>query len=82
MSLVLLQNSDKKLDDHISKFVKFPEGKAPDMAENRRNETLVKNNVKSDILSQKGDDSSGKTTPEYNILHRGHFDMQNFTLSG
>ncbi|XP_065061988.1 uncharacterized protein LOC135688869 isoform X2 [Rhopilema esculentum] len=75
-------NPDKKLDDHISKFVKFPEGKVPDMSENGCKEYLVENNAKSDILSEKSDDSAGKTTPEYKILHRGHFDMQNFTLSG
>ena len=78
----------KEADEFLSKIVKYPDivstdAKKPSSGVKTSDKTdkmITEVNVKEKNASAEGK-NSGKTTPKYKILHRGHFDMQDFTLS-
>ena len=78
----------KEPDEFLSKIVKYPDVFAADAKKpsngvktsDKTEKKITEVNVKEENASAEGK-NSGKTTPKYKILHRGHFDMQDFTLS-
>ena len=76
-----MQNSEAKVDEHLSKFVKFPEvAKTLDKEDDVKGSKIVGENgleSKDSALHSKG---NGNTVPRYKILHRGHFDIQDYTV--
>ena len=76
-----LQNSEAKVDEHLSKFVKFPEvAKTTNKDDDVKDSRIDGENgpeSKESALCSKG---NGKTVPRYKILHRGHFDIQDYTV--
>ena len=76
------QNPDAKVDEHLSKFVQYPEvATTSNIGNNPPNKTLSdKENGKVTDDSKTAKENS-KTVPLYKIIHRGHFNMQDYTMA-
>ena len=75
------QNAEVKVDEYMANFVKYPEMTAPLNWEGKAKEKEMKSEKIGKIDEMNLETAqNGKTVPRYKILHRGHFDMQNFTL--
>ena len=76
------QGTDGKVDDYLSKFVKYPEvTKTPTIEEGKAKEHVDGKNARINEGEMETCSKNKRTVPRYKILHRGQFDMQNFTLS-
>ena len=76
------QNPDAKVDENLSKFVKYPEvATTSNMGSNPQSKRLSDERNGSITDNSKTAKDNNKTVPVYRIIHRGHFNMQDYTMA-
>ena len=79
-----MQNPDAKLDEHLSKFVSYPEVTKASSLETDcpPGKTVLNGGSGADIEEIKPVKENGTATvPRYKIVHRGHFEWQDYTMA-